>query len=111
MSDTFSNHFYIEGPYEDLLNVTKDLDFTDGSIDYDGWEIEGGSAVLHFDGYYCPLDELEKASAKYPSLKITFRFTQELLIAGLLIYEDGKIKLQSYYNWGTGTSSVTTAQE
>lgn len=105
MSDTFSNHFYIEGPYEDLLKVTKDLDFTDG------WEIEGGSAVLHFDGYYCPLDELEKASAEYPSLKITFRFTQELLIAGLLIYEDGKIKLQSYYNWDTGTSSVTTAQE
>jgi hypothetical protein len=29
----------------------------------------------------------------------------------LLIYEDGKIKLQSYYNWDTGTSSVTTAQE
>jgi hypothetical protein len=107
MSDKFFNHLYIEGPYDDLVSVTKDLDFADGSIDYDGWEIEGGSAVLHFNGYFCPLDEVENASIKYPSLKIIFRFSQELLSAGLYIYKDGKIKLRSHYDWDTGESTVT----
>ena len=106
MSDTFSNHFYIEGPYDDLLNVTKDLDFTNGSIDYDGWEIEGGSAVLHFDGCYCPFDEVEKASIKYPSLKIIFRFVHELITVGLIVYENGRAKLNSSYNWDTGEANL-----
>lgn len=106
MSDKYSNHFYIEGPDDDLVNVTKDLDFAEGSINYDGWEIEGGSAVLHFDGYFCPFDEVKNASAKYPSLKIIFRFTHELLTAGLYIYDGGKIKLRSYYDWDTGECSI-----
>lgn len=107
MSDEYQNHFYIEGPDDDLINVTKDLDFSGVSTYYDGWEIEGGSAVLHFHTYYDPHVELYNAAVKYPSLKIVFRFTYALVNAGLIIYEDGRKKLSSYYDWDTGESSVT----
>ena len=105
--NNYSIHFYIEGPYEDLVSVTQMLDLSHASSDYSGWEIEGGSAVLHYSNDDCPYDLVEKASEQFPSLKITFRYTYILANVGLEIYEDGKIKLRSVYDWDNGKSHVS----
>jgi hypothetical protein len=107
MSNNYSIHLYIEGPDEDLQKVTKELDFSKQSYDDTQWEIEGGSAILHFNTHFCPYDEVKNASANYPSLHIKFRFSYELITVGLMIYENGRIKLDSSYNWETGESCFT----
>lgn len=107
MSDNYTIYLYIEGPNDDLEKVTKDLDFSELSYDNATWEIEGGSAILRFDSYFCPYNEVEKASIKYPSLKITFRFVHELITVGLVVYENGRTKLNSSYNWDTGLANLT----
>lgn len=107
MSDNYTIYLYIEGPNDDLEKVTKDLDFSELSYDNATWEIEGGSAILRFDSYFCPYNEVEKASIKYPSLKIIFRFVHELITVGLVVYENGRTKLNSSYNWDTGLANLT----
>ncbi len=102
MSDTYTTHLYIEGSNEDLLNVVAELDFSKGAYNYSEWEIEGGSAVLHFESYFTPIDEVYAASVKYPSLKIIFRYTHELISVGLNIYENGVSVLSSCYDWSSG---------
>ena len=111
MSDNYTIHLYIEGPNDDLEKVTKDLDFSKQSYDDATWEIEGGSAILQFNSYFCPYNEVEKASVKYPSLKITFRFVHELITVGLVVYENGRTKLNSSYNWDTGLANLTKYDE
>lgn len=106
MSDNYTIHLYIEGSNDDLEKVTKDLDFSKQSYDDVAWEIEGGSAILQFSSYFCPYDEVEKASVKYPSLKIIFRFVHELITVGLIVYENGRAKLNSSYNWDTGEANL-----
>ena len=103
MSATFENYLYISGPYDDLLKITSELNFVKKfGAEYD-WEHDGVSATIHFqseDGL--PFEDIDPAMAKYPSLKLTWRYTHELLEAGLFIYENGKNTKQSIYNWDTG---------
>jgi len=51
-------------------------------------------------------EDIDPAIAKYPSLRLTWRYTQELIEAGLFIYEKGIMVKNSAYNWDTG--EVTT---
>jgi len=107
MSATFQNYIYISGPHDDLLKITSELNFVKKfGAEYD-WEHDGVSATIHFeseDGL--PFEDIDPAIAKYPSLKLTWRYTQELLEAGLFIYEKGIMVKNSTFNWDTG--EVTT---
>ena len=103
MGATFQNYIYITGPHDDLLKITSELNFAKNfDAEYD-WEHDGVSATIHFqseDGL--PFEDIGPAIAKYPSLKLTWRYTQELIEAGLFIYENGKQVKQSIFNWDTG---------
>jgi len=103
MSETFQNYIVIKGDHDDLLKITSELNFVEKfGAEYD-WEHDGASATIHFqseDGL--PFEDIDPAIAKYPSLKLTWRYTQELIEAGFFIYENGKNTKQSIYNWDTG---------
>jgi len=103
MGATFQNYIYISGPHDDLLKITSELNFVKKfGAEYE-WEHDGASATIHFqseDGL--PFEDIDPAIAKYPSLKLTWRYTQELIEAGFFIYENGKNTKQSIYNWDTG---------
>lgn len=106
MSDNYSVHLYIEGPYDDLVSVTSELNFSEFAYTYSEWEIDGWCAVLHFESFYVPREQVYQASIKYPSLKIIFRHTHELISVGLDIYNNGAHILSSQYDWSSGECSA-----
>lgn len=107
MSETFQNYIVIKGDHDDLLKITSELNFVKKyGAEYD-WEHDGVSATIHFQSENClAFDDIDPVIAKYPSLQLIWKYTQELMYTGFFIYENGVMVKNSTYNWDTG--EVTT---
>jgi len=108
MSDTFNNYVCVTGPHDDLLKITKELNYAEKyHAEYD-WEHDGASATIHFVSECdMPIQMTEAIVAKYPSVNILWRYTQELLYAGTMKYENGRLKTMIIFDWITGHTDTT----